>query len=566
MSILLVSSLKAQQWFSPIDTNFAATATIIPQGYQFQALLTAGDTVVRADGVRSPSRSNNDLVVFIPIAGSTTDGYLYVAHETNNAYNALGDGGGATVFKVMKSGTQWSVVGEKYHVDFSAVGGTWLNCAGTLSPWGTVLTAEEFPPTSNSELYRGGNGVRDTSDFGGYKRYLNYGWIVEVDPLQRRALRKLWGMGRYSHESLVCMPDRRTVYLTDDFVPSVFFKFVASSLGDYQDGQLYAYRQSSDGTSGDWIRLPMQRDSLNVIRDIAIQKGATIFLRFEDLELAPDGMLYIAETGAENVDLGPWVARGGRVALHLEAKKTTASRYHDPYGRILRFDPGTDAMRSYLEGGAASTNANHLSNPDNLSIHLPSNSLVIHEDLIGISQGRNPAWVSSGSVVVNEVYVLDLGLRNPRVDDLRRFLIGPRGSETTGPWWIPDFTTYFLSIQHPHGGNPPPFHQSTTIALSASAVTGVLKKPSDIAMPVSVVSFPHPISRSTTVRFRLPTQGYARLRVYNSLGQVVALLVDGHWASGEHAVEWHPQLASGLYVYRLESEQVYFTGKFVVVK
>ena len=39
--------------------------------------------------------------------------------------------------------------------------------------------------------------------------------------------------------------------LTDDYGGGVFFKFEADDPGDYQEGQLYAYKQSIDGQGGE---------------------------------------------------------------------------------------------------------------------------------------------------------------------------------------------------------------------------------------------------------------------------------------------------------------------------
>ena len=49
------------------------------------------------------------------------------------------------------------------------------------------------------------------------------GWMVEVDIQSKKPLRKLWQMGRYSHEDTYCTPDGKLVYLTDDYGGGVFF-------------------------------------------------------------------------------------------------------------------------------------------------------------------------------------------------------------------------------------------------------------------------------------------------------------------------------------------------------
>ena len=35
-------------------------------------------------------------------------------------------------------------------IDFSAVGGLWVPCAGSVTPWGTHLGSEEYPPDARA--------------------------------------------------------------------------------------------------------------------------------------------------------------------------------------------------------------------------------------------------------------------------------------------------------------------------------------------------------------------------------------------------------------------------------
>ncbi len=47
--------------------------------------------------------------------------------------------------------------------------------------------------------------------------------------------------------------------------------------------------------------------------------------------------------------------------------------------------------------------------------------------------------------------------------------------------------------------------------------------------------------------------GYVTLKVYNSLGQEVATLVNGENQAGEHHVRWDASnMPSGMYFYRLQ--------------
>ena len=69
---------------------------------------------------------------------------------------------------------------------------------------------------------------------------------------------------------------------------------------------------------------------------------------------------------------------------------------------------------------------------------------------------------------------------------------------------------------------------------------------------------PNPFNPNTLIRFNLAEAGPARLGVYNTAGQQVRLLLEGHRGPGVYEVNWDGldasgrPAASGLYFYRLE--------------
>jgi len=64
---------------------------------------------------------------------------------------------------------------------------------------------------------------------------------------------------------------------------------------------------------------------------------------------------------------------------------------------------------------------------------------------------------------------------------------------------------------------------------------------------------PNPFTDVTTLRFDMAGPGLASLRVYNAIGQEVAVLVDGYRAAGPQAVAWNAAgLPAGVYFYRLD--------------
>lgn len=80
-------------------------------------------------------------------------------------------------------------------------------------------------------------------------------------------------------------------------------------------------------------------------------------------------------------------------------------------------------------------------------------------------------------------------------------------------------------------------------------------------------AYPNPFNPSTTIRYRLGEHAHVRLSVYDLLGRRVALLTDAMMPSGEHQVQFEAgQLASGVYLYRLEAGSRTFTEKMILLK
>jgi secreted PhoX family phosphatase len=436
-----------------------------------------------------------DFTGYVPIDNRSDSGYVVVNHERLQANAILGDGGGMTVMTVYlnPSTSSWEVVSDEKgnrfrNVDFTDVGGTAANCGGIQTNWGQVFTAEEWGSafTSNEVIYNNGQNISDTSDytvttFNGetvntdIKKYQNFQYMVEVDVANAIAVRKNYNMGRYDHEGGWIAEDEKTVYLSDDKSSgAVFFKFVAENARDFSVGQLYYYKQSTDGNSGSWAPLTMDLPTMMTARDVALAGGATIFMRLEWVEGA-NGVVYLTETGrGKQFDVSGAITKGGVLVNHLqildEADGTVNGLAVDMFGRVLRFDPATNKIDVFIEGGgvtgADDVSGNHLSSPDGLASTVIDNRtyLVINEDMNPSGMPANPAHFSSK---MNEIYFLEITDGETKtVADLKRFVVGPKGCETTGGRFTPDGSTYFVNIQHPDAGNTPPFNHSVTLAIT----------------------------------------------------------------------------------------------------
>ena len=104
----------------------------------------------------------------------------------------------------------------------------------------------------------------------------------------------------------------------------------------------------------------------------------------------------------------------------------------------------------------------------------------------------------------------------------------------------------------------------------ANPMVGIEAKqePLVIGKDFNLGNYPNPFNPATTIRFALPYSEKVWLTVYNTLGQEVAVLVNGRQlTTGQH--EYHfdsSSLANGLYFYRLQVGQQVVTKKMLLMK
>jgi len=80
-------------------------------------------------------------------------------------------------------------------------------------------------------------------------------------------------------------------------------------------------------------------------------------------------------------------------------------------------------------------------------------------------------------------------------------------------------------------------------------------------------NYPNPFNPSTRIQFSIPKAGMVRLNVYNVLGEQVASLVNGFKNAGRYSIEWNAgNLSSGMYIYRLETENSTLANKMLLMK
>ncbi len=80
-------------------------------------------------------------------------------------------------------------------------------------------------------------------------------------------------------------------------------------------------------------------------------------------------------------------------------------------------------------------------------------------------------------------------------------------------------------------------------------------------------SYPNPFNNQTTIEFYLQQPGDVNLSIFNSIGQKVETVVQNYTGSGFYKINWQPKnLASGIYLYRLQTPKFTETKKMIYLK
>jgi hypothetical protein len=80
-------------------------------------------------------------------------------------------------------------------------------------------------------------------------------------------------------------------------------------------------------------------------------------------------------------------------------------------------------------------------------------------------------------------------------------------------------------------------------------------------------NYPNPFNPSTKIKFALPVKTNLSLNVYNTLGEKVAEIFNGEMEEGYHEMMFDASsLSSGVYFYKIESENFNSTKKLMLLK
>ncbi|GID28950.1 PhoX family protein [Paractinoplanes brasiliensis] len=387
--------------------------------------------------------------------------------------------------------------------------GTLNNCAGGVTPWGTVLSGEE----NFNQYFVGGDGVpeadkpklarygistttRHPSDSRKWERAQErfdlakhpneanrFGWIVEVDPFDPEAPpRKHTALGRFKHEGanvIVARSGHVVAYMGDDERFDYLYKFVSDKKyrpGDrrhnltlLESGTLYVAQVTGDSPAaeidgsgklpadgafdgaGKWIKL--------VAGNKSFVPGMTAAEVLTWTRLAGDKVGATKMDRPEDVQPSP---RTGKIyaAMTNNSNRGVGSnpaadeanpRNANKHGHIFEIteDRGDHTGESFTWALPIVCGDPAAADTYFGGYDKTAVSPISCPDNVAFDSAGN-LWISTdGNALGSNDGLFATPIEGPSRGHLRQFLTVPRGAETCGPFITSDDRSVFVAVQHP---------------------------------------------------------------------------------------------------------------------
>lgn len=422
----------------------------LPTGFSYQVVAISGKTEIH-DGTgkiigKTPERPDGTSSVehqgrlrLIQNHEGSPGAQYPVPLVKGTIYDRGAPGGGCTVIETTRNGRRLS--------EWVGLSGTYSNCAGGPTPWGSWLTCEETEA-------KAGTGTLEKDH--GYVFEVFAGGPAEQSPLPIKA----WG--RAAHEAVVIEPSRTRAYLTEDASGPTGLLYRWSAQPGYRLRPHIA--QSLKPNDGTLQALAVLTGDGSVLPDLAYVTAAQIGRPFATKWVTvPDRHATTISLRKQFTDgqvthskklEGAWGDRHGMyfVAsfafgasdLPANATKHDGQLWHYDYSRqtltLVAYFPYNEVLHNETPGWETSLGASldlAFDGPDGCHVS-PYGDLILTED--GNTANHVLSWnrETGAQAIARNLIVLE-----------QNDLGGNLYSEMTGPNFSPDGSTLFANVQEP---------------------------------------------------------------------------------------------------------------------
>ncbi|WP_256669886.1 PhoX family phosphatase [Pseudomonas sp. OIL-1] len=410
----------------------------LPDGFNYKTFSWTGDLMI--DGQPVPGSHDGMGVVGVNKGRGGREIVLIRNHEVGSSSrgipapaiydtvaldNGQQPGGGNTTIRFPVG------IGKEVTTEPS-LGGTLVNCAGGVTPWGTWLSCEET--------------TSDLTASGGRK----HGYVFEVrQKADETTGQPIVQMGRFKHEAVCVDPDTSIVYQTEDQRNVAgYYRFIPDNTskraGALEEGGRLQAAKVKD-VDGAMLLAPKLGDEYQLE-----------WVDIADPDAAPQGSAsgpYSQARAAGGLTMsrgeGIWYHQGKAYIVDTSAGRDGQGREGQGEGCVWMHDLKTDRISCIF----ASNDSVIANNPDNITVS-PRGGVLLCEDgggvlddygfgerLIGLTRRGESYIFAKNNIVFNDVEAASAGKNVPGSDY--------RNREFAGACFDPSGHFLFVNVQTP---------------------------------------------------------------------------------------------------------------------
>jgi uncharacterized protein len=420
-----IARLRAPGYGELVPTaakNTGETVLKLPKGFEYNVIGRTGKSL--SDGRTTP-RAHDGMATF----NVKNELRVIRNHEVNNTtrqpVSGIGIGAANHYDETCGGGTTTLVIDPRTRTivrDWVSLSGTLINCSGGPTPWGSWVSCEET--TLGQTVRTAPNGTKR----GGFPKPHGYCFEVFASSDRNQPAVPLTAMGRFEHEAIAVDPKTDIVYLTEDYNPCGFYRFIPNRRKRLASGgtlQMLAIEgrdrydtrrdQKDRATFGArWVTIdqpdPKEADvDPSAVYKQGLAKGGATFARLEGACADKNGRIYFTSTSGGDM-------KGGQIWMYT------------PDGRD----------RGQLTLLFESRSRSLLDMPDNVCVMPKSALLFVCEDSDYVGESGTPENLIR--VLTPDGRVADFA-QNINPEDPR--------SEIAGTTFSRDGKTLFFNLQRP---------------------------------------------------------------------------------------------------------------------